>query len=59
MIVKCTGITCKYNKNRICTKDNIELEDFEYYKDYQGEYKNETEDDMKCKSYELNENWLE
>ena len=26
---------------------------------YKGEYKNETEDDMKCKSYELNENWLE
>ena len=44
MIVKCTGITCKYNKDRICTKDNIELEDFEYYKDYKGEYKNETED---------------
>ena len=59
MNVKCTGITCKYNKDWICTKEDIELEDFEYYKDYLGEYKNEIEDDMKCKSYELNENWLE
>lgn len=57
MIVKCTGVTCKYNKDRLCTKDDIELEDFEYYESYEGKYKEQTEDNMKCKSYEFNKDW--
>ena len=29
--VYCTGITCKYNANGMCTRENINLDDFEYF----------------------------
>ena len=50
--VYCTGITCKHNTNGMCTKDFINLDDFEYFKSLDDKKKDISSDDMKCASYE-------
>ena len=49
--VNCTAVTCKFNSYGICRCDEIELIDFEYYKDVEDRENNRLEDDMKCVTY--------
>lgn len=50
-LVKCSAITCVYNKDNVCTAKTIRLEDFEYYADAEGKRRDYLEDDMKCTTY--------
>ena len=50
--VYCTGITCKHNANGMCTRESINLDDFEYFKSLDDKKKDISSDDMKCVSYE-------
>ena len=62
--VYCTGITCKYNANGMCTRESINLDDFEYFLSADDKKKDISCDDMKCSSYEYDKfyserNWHE
>ena len=51
MIVKCKSQTCIHWKNGICTSDNIEMIDFEYYAAIDDKKREVSDDDMKCSTY--------
>ena len=57
--VYCTGITCKHNSNGMCTKEIINLSDFEYFLSADDNKKDITSDDMKCASYEYDKVYSE
>ena len=57
--VYCTGITCKHNSNGMCTKEIINLSDFEYFLSADDKKKDITSDDMKCASYEYDKFYSE
>ena len=49
--VYCVASTCKYFKKGVCSKEYINLEDFEYYKSADDKEKQYLEDDIRCTSY--------
>ena len=57
--VYCTGITCKHNSNGMCTKEIINLSDFEYFLSADDKKKDITTDDMKFASYEYDKFYSE
>ncbi|MCQ2016765.1 DUF1540 domain-containing protein [Clostridium butyricum] len=57
--VYCTGITCKHNTNGMCTRESINLDDFEYFLSADDKKKNILSDDMKCTSYERDKFYAE
>lgn len=54
MIIRCSAITCVFNEECYCKAKEIELIDFEYYKDLNDYEKDYLEDDMKCITYKRN-----
>ena len=50
--VYCTGITCKHNSNGMCTKEIINLSDFEYFLSADDKQKDITSDDMASARYD-------
>lgn len=57
--VYCTGITCKHNTNGMCTRESINLDDFEYFLSADNKKKDILSDDMKCTSYERDKFYAE
>lgn len=57
--VYCTGITCKHNTNGMCTRESINLDDFEYFLSADDKKKDILSDDMKCTSYERDKFYAE
>lgn len=57
--VYCTGITCKHNTNGMCTRESINLDDFEYFLSVDDKKKDILSDDMKCTSYERDKFYAE
>lgn len=51
MIIRCSAITCVFNNECYCESKEIELIDFEYYKDVEDCENDRLEDDMKCITY--------
>ena len=49
--VNCTAKTCKYYSDCICSKEEIDLEDFEYFKTLEQAEEYDIQDDMRCTSY--------
>ena len=49
--VNCVAETCKYYSNGVCGKDEIFLDDLEYFKTLEQAKKNDIHDDIRCTSY--------
>lgn len=58
MVVNCNAITCKYMSAGICIKDQITLEDLEYFKTVDDVKRNKSLDDMICVSFEYEKGWF-
>ena len=52
-MVNCTGVMCIYEKNGVCTAQNVKIENVEIWIEEEREY----QDFQRCGTYEKDINW--
>lgn len=53
-MIDCTGVMCKYQKNGVCTAENIKIVNVEIWIEEEKDYI----DFQRCGSFEKDKNWV-